>query len=155
MAGGPSIPQVLVDSLRARVQGQVGESLLEQAVRAAVELDRERRAWALVALAAKLRREKQGELARLAVEGAVGLDAGVEPTRAANTCAVALYTDDGDLESAVKLGEKLLASGRDAYLLQTMARVYWGLWKETQEDTWHDRWWRIHAQLHETAGTSP
>lgn len=149
MSSGPSIPQALVDSLRARLRGESVGTALELAVRAAVEPDRERRAWALVALAVRLRREHAPvELTRLAIEGAVALDAGPEPTRAAQTFAVALHADEGDLAQAVKVGEGLLAGGQDVHLLRTMARVYWGLWKQTKDETWHDRWWRVHVQLH-------
>ena len=147
---GPSIPQVLVESLRARLRGAGETSTLQLAVQAAVAPDPEQRAWTLVALAGRLRREGSTELARRAVEAALTLDAGREPTRAAHACAVALHADDGDLETAAKLGEELLAEGHDAYLLKTMARVYWGLWRETKDETWHDRWWRIHVRLHDT-----
>jgi hypothetical protein len=147
--GGPSIPQVLVESLRARLRGAGETSTLHLAVQAAVAPEPEQRAWTLVALAARLRQEGSTELARRAVEGAVALDAGPAPTRAARACAVALLADDGDLETAVKLGEELLAEGEDAYLLKTMARVYWSLWRQTKDETWHDRWWRVHVRLHQ------
>ena len=152
MSSGPSIPQALVDSLRARLRGESVGTALELAVRAAVEPDRERRAWALVALAVRLRREHAPvELARLAIEGAVALDAGPEPTRAAHTFAVALHADEGDLVQAVKIGEGLLAEGQDVHLLKTMARVYWALWRHTKDEAWHDRWWSVHVQLNESA----
>jgi hypothetical protein len=149
--GGPSIPQVLVESLRSRLRGPREASTLELAVQAAVSPDRERRAWLLAALAARLRREHEPELARLAIDGAVALDAGPEPTRAAYTCAIALHADDGDFETAARLGEELLAEGNDPFLLKTMARVYWGLWRQTKDEAWHDRWWRVHVQLNESA----
>jgi hypothetical protein len=104
----------------------------------------------LVALAGRLRQEGSTELARQAVDAAVTLNAGLEPTRAAQACAVALHADEGDLETAAKLGEELLAEGHDAYLLRTMARVYWSLWRQTKDETWHDRWWRVHVRLHES-----
>jgi hypothetical protein len=147
--GGPSIPQVLVESLRARLRGPGERSTLKLAVEAAVAPDRARRAWTLVALAGRLRKDGEPELARLAIDGAVALDADAEATRAAYTCAVALHADEGDLETAVTLGESLLAEGHDAYLLKTMARVYWSLWRQTKDETWHDRWWRMHVRLHE------
>jgi hypothetical protein len=120
-------------------------------VQAAVTPDPAQRAWRLVALAARLRREHDLELARVAVRGALALDAGPEPTRAAYTCAVALRADEGDLATALRVGEELLADGQDAYLLKTMARVYWLLWRQTKDEEWHDRWWRIHVRLNETA----
>jgi hypothetical protein len=146
---GPSIPQVLVESLRARLRGAGSTSTLQLAVQAAAAPDPEQRAWTLVALAGRLRQEGSTELARQAVEAAMTLDAGQEPTRAARACGVALHADDGDLETAAKLGEELLAEGHDAYLLKTMARVYWGLWRQTKDETWHDRWWRVHVRLHD------
>jgi hypothetical protein len=150
---GPSIPQVLVESLRARLRGAGATSTLQLAVQAAVAPDPEQRAWTLVALAGRMRQEGSTELARQAVEAAVALNAGREATRAAHACAVALHADDGDLEAAAKLGEKLLAEGHDTYLLKTMARVYWGLWRETKDETWHDRWWRVHVRLHDATAT--
>jgi hypothetical protein len=152
--GGPSIPQVLVESLRTRLRVPGETTSLRLAVQAAVASDPEQRAWSLVALAGRLRQEGCTELARRAVEGAVALNAGPEPTRAAHACAVALHADDGDLASAVKLGEELLAEGHDAYLLKTMARVYWSLWRQTKDETWHDRWWRVHVRLHEAPARS-
>jgi hypothetical protein len=147
--GGPSIPQVLVESLRARLRATGDAPTLELAVQAAVAPDPEQRAWLLVALAVRLRQEGSTELAKRAVEAAVALDVGAEPTRAARACAVALHADDGELETAVTLGEELLAEGHDAYLLKTMARVYWSLWRQTKDETWHDRWWRTHVRLHQ------
>jgi hypothetical protein len=149
--GGPSLPQVLVESLRTRLRGARETSTLQLAVQAAVAPDPERRAWTLVALAGRLRQEGSTELARRAVEGALALDAGRAPTRAAHACAAALHADEGDLEAAVKLGEELLADGHDAYPLKTMARVYWSLWRQTKDETWHDRWWRVHVRLHDSA----
>ena len=146
---GPSIPQVLVESLRARLRGAGPTSTVQLAVQAAVAPEPEQRAWMLVALAGRLRQEGSTELARQAVDAAVALNAGPEPTRAAQACAVALLVDEGDLQAAVKLGEELLAEGHDAYLLRTMARVYWSLWRQTKDETWHDRWWRVHVRLHE------
>ena len=112
---------------------------------------KEKRAWALVALASRLRREHELELARLALNAALALDASPEPTRAAYTCAVALHADEGDLTTALKLGEGLLADGQQPPLLRAMARVYWGLWKETKDESWHDRWWHVNVQLRETS----
>jgi hypothetical protein len=144
------MPQALVESLRSRLRGP-REASIELAVQAAITPDPAQRAWRLVALAARLRREHDLDLARVAVRGALALDAGPEPTRAAYTCAVALHADEGDLATAVKVGEELLAEGQDTYLVNTMARVYWLLWRDTKDEAWHDRWWRIHVRLHESA----
>ena len=143
---GPSLPQTLVESLRTRLRGPRGSSI-ELAIEAAVTQDPAERAWRLVALAARLRREHELDLARAAVRAALALDAGPEPTRAAYTCAVALHADEGDLATAVRVGEELLAEHEDAYLLKTMARVYWLLWRQTKDEDWHDRWWRVHVHL--------
>jgi hypothetical protein len=148
---GPSIPEALLESVRALLRGAGDASSLDLAVQAAVGLDPEERAWTLVALARRLRRDGHVDFARRAVEAAVALDAGPEPTRAAQACAVVLHADEGDLETAVELGEALLAEGHDEYLLKTMARVYWSLWRQTKDETWHDRWWRIHVRLHEAS----
>jgi hypothetical protein len=147
--GSPSLPQVLVESLRTRVRETHETMVFQLAVRAAVSSDREHRAWLLVELATRLRREHEIDLARIAAEGAVALDAGVPATRAASTCLVSLYADEDELAAAVELGEALLASGEDAYLLKTMARVYREQWRKTKDEDWHERWWRVHVRLHE------
>jgi hypothetical protein len=151
VSSGHSLSQALVESLRDRFSSRPATSTVELAVRAAVEPDRDARAWALVALASRLRREHELDLARLALNGALALDAGPDPTRAAYTCAVALHADEGDLTTALKLGEELLSDGQEPRLLRVLARVYWGLWKETKDETWHDRWWRINVRLNDAA----
>ena len=154
MSSGHSLSQALVESLREKFGSRPATSTVDLAVRAAVEPDPEARAWALVALASRLRREHEPDLARIALNGALALDAGPEPTRAAYTCAVALHADEGDLTTALKLGEGLLADGQEPRLLRALARVYWGLWKETKDETWHDRWWRVNVRLNEAAPAS-
>jgi hypothetical protein len=151
VSSGPSIPQALVESLRSRLRAEDGGATLQHAIRTASEPDHERRVWALVELAGRLRREHKLELARLALNGALALDAGPAPTRAAYVCAVHLHADEGDLRTALKLGEELIADGQEPPLLRAMARVYWGLWKETKDESWHDRWWRVNVRLHEPA----
>jgi hypothetical protein len=148
---GPTLSQALVESIRERFGSRRPASTVGLAVHAAVEPDRERRAWALVSLASRLRREHELDLARLALNGALALDAGPEPTRAAYTCAVALHADEGDLTTALKLGEGLLADRQEPRLLRAMARVYWGLWKETKDEAWHDRWWGVNVRLREAS----
>jgi hypothetical protein len=147
VAGGPTIAHILLDSLRERLHPRYGCTAIELAVRAAVEPGREQRAWALVTLATRLRADGSRELARIAIDAAVALDAGPGPTRAAYTCAVALHADDGDLRTAVKLGEELLQEGHFPELLQAMSRVYWALWKDTEDATWLHGWRRVNALL--------
>lgn len=147
MAGGPTIAHLLLDSLRERLRPESGCTAIELAIRAAVEPGREARAWALVALAARLRADGSRELSRIAIDAAVALDAGPGPTRAAYTCAVAIHADEGDLRTAVKLGEELLAEGSHPTLLQAMSRVYWELWKDTEDAAWLDGWRRVNALL--------
>jgi hypothetical protein len=147
VAGGPTIAHILLDGLRERLRPESGCTAIELAVRASVEPGREERAWALVALAARLRSDGSRELARIAIDAAVALDAGPGPTRAAYICAVALHADEGDLRTAVKLGEELLQEGHNPDLLQGMSRVYWALWKETEDATWLDGWRRVNALL--------
>ena len=151
MSSGPSLSQALVESLRERFGSRSPATIVELSVKAAVEPEKERRVWVLVELAGRLRREHKLELARLALNGALALDAGPAPTRAAYICAVHLHADEGDLRTALKLGEELVADGQEPPLLRAMARVYWGLWKETKDESWHDRWWRVNVRLHEPA----
>ena len=147
MAGGPTIAHILLDGLRQRLRADRGCTAIELAIRAAVEPGREARAWALVALAARLRADGSRELARDAIDAAVALDAGAGPTRAAYTCAVAIHADEGDLRSAVKLGEELMEEGHNASLLQAMSRVYWDLWKDTEDAVWLRGWRRVNGLL--------
>jgi hypothetical protein len=151
VAGGPTIAHILLDSLRERLRAQNGCTAIELAVRAAVEPGREDRSWALVALAARLRADGSRELARIAIDAAVALDAGAEATRAAYTCAVALHVDEGDLRTAVKLGEELPAGGYDPQLLKAMSRVYWELWKDTEDAVWLRGWRRVNGLLEGSA----
>lgn len=151
MAGGPTIARILLDGLRERLRLESGCTAIELAIRAAVEPGREARAWALVALAARLRADGSRELARLAIDAAVALDAGTGPTRAAYTCAVALHADEGDLRTAVKLGEELLEEGYHPQLLQAMSRVYWDLWKDTEDAIWLRGWRRVNGLLEGSA----
>jgi hypothetical protein len=146
---GSTLPQALVESIRDRLGSRRPASTIELAVHAAVEPERERRAWALVSVASRLRREHELDLARIALNGALALDAGPEPTRAAYLSAVALHADEGDLMTALKLGEGLLADRQEPRLLREMARVYWGMWKETKDEAWHDRWWGVDVRLRE------
>ena len=147
MTGSSTIAHILLDSLRERLRAERGCTAIELAVRAAVEPGREARAWALVALAARLRADGSRELARIAIDAAVALDAGTGPTRAAYTCAVALHADEGDLRTAVKLGEDLLEEGYNPHLLQAMSRVYWDLWKDTEDAVWLRGWRRVNGLL--------
>jgi hypothetical protein len=148
-----AISHVLLESLRERLRSRHGLSTIELAVGAAVEPEVEQRAWGLVALARRLRQERSVEAARLAVDGAVALDAGPAPTRAAHTISVSLLADDGELEAAAALGEQLLADGHDAALLKALARVYWALFQETSDEAWHDRWWQINVLRHDQASS--
>jgi hypothetical protein len=151
VAGGPTIAHILLDSLRGRLRPQYGCTAIELALRAAVEPGREARAWALVALATRLRADGSRELARIAIDAAVALDAGALPTRAAYTCAVALHADEGDLRTAVKLGEELLEEGCHPDLLRALSRAYWELWKDTEDADWLAGWRRVNGMLEGSA----
>lgn len=149
MADDAAIPEILLESLRQRLRAPHGSSAIELAMWAAVEKDIEQRGWALVALAQRLRRERAGELARLAVDAAIALDAGRAQTRAARTVSVLLLADDGELNAAVALGEQLLTEAQDTSLLKALARVYWELWQDTGDEDWHDRWWHVNLLRHD------
>ena len=136
MSGGPTIAHILLDSLRERLRPDGGCTAIELAIRAAVEPGREARAWALVALAASLRGRRAASSRAWRSTRRSSLDAGAGPTRAAYTCAVAIHADEGDLRAAVKLGEELIEEGYHAHLLQAMSRVYWELWKDTEDAVW-------------------
>jgi hypothetical protein len=144
-----SIRHVLLESMRARLRARPASSAIELAVCAAIEPEAEQRAWALVALAHRLRRERAGELARLAVDAAIAIDAGSAPTRAARTVSVSLLADDGHLGAAAALGEQLLHEGHDTGVLKALARVYWELWQETGDEAWHERWWEVNVLRHD------
>jgi hypothetical protein len=145
MAYDSAFTHVLIESLRERLRARPMASAIELAVCASIEPEAEQRAWSLVALAHRLRRERSGELARLAVDAAIALDAGPEPTRAARTVSVLLLADDGHLGAAAALGEQLLTEAHDPGVLKALARVYWERWQETNDEAWHDRWWQVNA----------
>ncbi len=145
MVEDSSIRHVLLESLRERLRARPARSAIELAVCAAVEHDVEQRAWALVALAHRLRRERAGELARLAVDGTLALDAGPAVTRAARTVSVLLLADEGHLGAAAALGEQLLGEAPDPGVVKALARVYWGLWQTTNDEAWHERWWQTNV----------
>jgi hypothetical protein len=149
VADDSAISHVLLENLRERLRARPGASAIELAVQAAVESEPEQRAWALVALGRRLRHERAGELARLAVDGAIALDAGSAPTRAARTVLVSLLADDGQLDAAGTLGEQLLTEGQDAALLKALARVYWARWQDTGDVAWHERWWQVSILRHD------
>jgi hypothetical protein len=145
MADDSAISHVLLHSLRERLRARPVRSAIELAVCAAIEPEVEQRAWGLVALAHRLRRERATELARLALDGAIALDAGPAVTRAARTVSVSLLADDGHLGAAAALGEQLLAEAHDPGVLKALASVYWQLWQETKDEAWHDRWWQVNV----------
>jgi hypothetical protein len=151
MADDAAISHVLLQSLRERLRARPARSAIELAVCAAIEPEPEQRAWGLVALAHRLRRERATELARLAVDGAIALDAGPAVTRAARTVTVCLLADDGHLGAAAALGEQLLAEAHDQGVLKALARVYWQLWQDTKDEAWHDRWWQVNVLRQDAA----
>jgi hypothetical protein len=139
----------LLNNLRARLRSRPVRSAVELAICAAIEPEAEQRAWGLVALAHRLRRERASELARLAIDGAIALDAGPAATRAARTVSVSLLADDGHLGAAAALGEQLLAEADDPAILKALARVYWELWQETNDEAWHERWSHVNSLRHD------
>lgn len=145
MADDSAFSHVLLSSLRERLRARPTRSAIELAVCAAIEPEAEQRAWGLVALAHRLRRERATELAQLAVDGAIALDAGPEVTRAARTVSVLLLADEGHLGAAAALGEQLFAEAHDQGILKALARVYWQLWQDTKDEAWHDRWWQVNV----------
>jgi hypothetical protein len=149
MADDYAFTHVLLESLRERLRSRQMRSAIELAVSAAIEPEPEQRAWALVALAHRLRRERSGALARLAVDSVIALDAGPAPTRAARTVSVLLLADDGHLGAAAALGEQLLAEAHDPGVLKALARVYWERWQETKDEAWRDRWWQVSVGRHD------
>jgi hypothetical protein len=136
---------VLLDSLRERLRARKMCSAIELSVVAAIEPEVEQRASALVALAHRLREEREGELSRLAVDAAIALDAGPAPTRAARTVSVLLLADEGHLGAAAALGEQLLAEAHDPGVLKALSLVYFARWRETRDEAWHERWSQIDA----------
>ena len=111
--------------------GRRRASLLEQAIRAATEPDLTRRAWHLVALAAKLKREGLSDYALVILDSAVALGPRPEAIRAAYTCAVAIHTGKGDFDLALKVAEQQGVIDVDDELLVSLERTYGELWDET------------------------
>ncbi len=151
MTDDSAFRHVLLASLRERLRARPVRSAIELAVSAAIEPDVEQRALALVALADRLRRERAGELARLAVDATIALDAGPAPTRAARTVSVSLLADDGHLGAAATLGEQLLGEAHDPDVVEALARVYWELWQATNDEAWQERWWQVNVLRYDGA----
>lgn len=120
---------------------KLADDLLDLAIRAAGEADRTQRAWALVALAARLRRDGEHERALAILDLVVEMGPREDVRRAAFTCAIAVHTDRGDLVTAAKIaGANDDLDEADPYLLRTLARTYWELWQETGDEGFEARW---------------
>jgi hypothetical protein len=92
------------------------------------------RAWALVNLAAALRREKQYGPALKVLDAARELNPGPQAEVAAYTCAVAIHCDLNDHKTARKVGEFARTRAVDEKLLRALGRSYWAHFHETHEE---------------------
>ncbi len=142
-----TIAELLADQLRHRVRTTSESATFELAVDAALELERPQRAWRLVKLASRLRKEGQYDVALRVLDAAVALDASDETTRAAYVCAMGLHADRGELEVARTIGEQLRRDSVDVFLLKVLARVYYELWRSTSVEIYRDEWQRCGEAL--------
>lgn len=153
MPGGPTIAEELCRQLRSRLRDRGSLAPLEIAISAAAERSADQRAWGLVTVAKHLRSDGDFDLAMLAIEAAVSIDAGGEPTRAAYTCAVAIHADRGELDTAYTLAEELVSESADPYALKALARVCWELWERTEAERYRVRLREIDSLLLDAQAT--
>jgi len=148
------IAQVLADAAKAKARRPASADSFGKAIDAAVECDGEQRAWRLVVLASALREESRAERALEVLDAAVALRPPRAAQRAAFTCAAAIHADNGDLDTARKLVEELLAEGTDDHVLKIAARTYWELYEATKEEAFFERWKHVGALLEESPASA-
>jgi hypothetical protein len=120
------------DRVRARESMSVrvvpDDDLVQIAVRAALGATVDARAWALVQLAAALRRRGDVEGALHVLDLAWGLRPSPRVEAAVYTCAVAAHCDADRFEVARTVGEQTLRRWCDSALLRALGRAYIGLY---------------------------
>ena len=150
------LPGVLLQQVKQAARTAQRETLLDYAIHAATEPDRNQRAWALVSLAKQLRGEEQHERALTVLDAAVAINPTWEAQSAAFTLA-AIHCDRNELDKARAICDETLARGVNVYVLKTAARVYWELAQSTKVQELYDKWKSISdalEQLETSAATS-
>jgi hypothetical protein len=132
---------------RAAAQATGAGELLDLAIRAAAEPDTTQRAWKLVALAARLRREGDCERALAILDAVDRMGPREDVRRAAFACAIAIHADRGDLDTAAKLAGANDLDHADPHELEALAHTYWLLWQETGDEDFRMLWRRCNVLL--------
>jgi hypothetical protein len=142
------LPHVLLEKVRQTRRRQ-RVTALDCAIDAATATDAEQRAWALVALAARLREDDERARALEVLDAVVAFDPPWEVQSAAFTTAAAIHCDLGDLKTARSICDETLAKGVNEYILSAAVRVYWELARSTRLQEFHDRRKDLSAALEE------
>lgn len=109
-------------------------SSFELALSAASAHSAEQRAWALVELAASLRREERWQEALGVLDHVVEQKPSPEAELAAYTCAIAVHCDLKDYETARVVGEYARGRAVSPYLMRALGRMYYRLFEETGDE---------------------
>jgi hypothetical protein len=133
------LPGLLLNQVRQARKAAPKETTLDYAIDAAVAVGRDEQAWALVALAARLREDGDRKRGLAVLDAAVALNPGWEVQSAAFTTAAAIHCDLGDLDTARAICDQTLSRGVDKYILSAAVRVYWELARSTKLQEFHDR----------------
>ena len=150
------LPHVLLERVRQTRKRQRATAL-DCAIDAATATDAEQRAWALVALAARLREDDERARALEVLDSVVAFDPSWEAQSAAFTTAAAIHCDLGDFKTARSICDQTLAKGVNEYILSAAVRVYWELARSTKLQEFYDRRDALSAALDEmrNAATVP
>lgn len=138
--------QTLRSRISQRAQARERVDMLDDALVAALAVDDDDRAWALVKIAAQLRQRGDSDRALLALDGADMLG-GLTARAAAFTCAAGVHRDRGDLQEALKAGERAVSLHESDYALSALAAVYHAIWRESRRDDDRARWRAVSDRL--------
>lgn len=109
-------------------------SSFELALSAASARNAEQRAWALVELAASLRREERWQEALGVLDLVVEQAPPPQAELAAYTCAVAVHCDLEDYDTARVVGEEARARAVSPHLMRALGRLYYRLFQESGDE---------------------
>ena len=143
------LPGVLLQQVKQAARSVQRETLLDYAIHAAIEPDRDQRAWALVSLAKQLRDDEQHERALNVLDAVVALDPSWDAQSAAFTVAAAIHCDRKEFDKARAICDETMDRGINVYVLKTAARVYWESAQATKVQEFYDKWKSISAALEE------
>jgi tetratricopeptide (TPR) repeat protein len=151
MSAASDLSAVLVDRARLAAHG-LARDVRGRAIAAAISPDPDSRCYALLSLAAALRKEGESETALTVLDAILALQPPPDVERAVYTVAIAVHTDRGDLDTARKLAEQTRREGVDPHLLSALARLYWELYDDTKLEEFRNEWRHAAEALENIAG---